>query len=281
MLKIKYNYSIEHISYIKVGGKIKVYIETDDIEVVKKVLKVTKKIKYIGNTSNIFFCFKYCDYILLKYINTEIIIDELITLGSSLPLNYVSKKLMNLSIEGFEKLSGIPGFIGGSIVNNSSCYNQCISDNLHSLVILDETRNLLEIKKSDIVFSHHYSSLRNKNVLIICARFEKKYLPFEELNKKYQYAKENRINNQPYNKLTLGSTFKKYQNIVVPRIIEEMNLKGMKKGDTSISLKHSNFIEIGHKENFRNIISLIEEVNQLLYNKLGYYIELEIECIKR
>ena len=67
----------------------------------------------------------------------------------------------------------------------------------------------------------------------------------------------------------------------VPKIIEELNLKGKKKGKSQISTIHSNFIEVGKNENYRNITSLIEETNQLLYNKLGYYIDLEIECIKR
>ena len=40
-------------------------------------------------------------------------------------------------------------------------------------------------------------------------------------------------------------------------------------------------IEVTPKSNYLNIISLIELTNRLLYNKLGYYIDLEIECIKR
>ena len=86
---------------------------------------------------------------------------------------------------------------------------------------------------------------------------------------------------QPYDKITLGSTFKKYDNICLPKLIEELNLKGTKINESKVSKIHSNFIEIGKYEKIENIIALIEVVNRLLYNKLGYYIELEIERIKR
>ena len=52
------------------------------------------------------------------------------------------------------------------------------------------------------------------------------------------------------------------------------------KNNSSISKIHSNFLEIGKKEKIENIIYLIEEANRLLYNKLGYYIDLEIEKIR-
>ena len=107
MLKIKYNYLISNVSYIRVGGRVKIYIETDEIESIKKILKVNKKIKYIGNTSNIFFSFFNSEYIFIKYINKEFIMGKYITLGSSLSLNYVSNKLMENNLSGFEKISGI------------------------------------------------------------------------------------------------------------------------------------------------------------------------------
>ena len=44
MIKIKYNYDISNISYIKVGGNVKVYIETDEVNVIQKILIITRKI---------------------------------------------------------------------------------------------------------------------------------------------------------------------------------------------------------------------------------------------
>ena len=281
MLKIKYNILSSSFSFIGVGGKVKLYIETDDINVIKKILKVSKKIKYIGNTSNIFFSFFNSEYIYIKYINRDIRIDNFIELGSSLSLNYVSHKMINLGLEGFEKISSIPGYIGGSLVNNASCFNQCISDYLYKIICLDKYGNFIELYRNNIDFKHHFSSLRNDKILIIKAYFLKKFKSKEILKLEKEKCKEIRMISQPVNKLTLGSTFRKYDDICIPKLIEDLNLKGKTKGGYKISNIHSNFIEIGKGDNFLNILSLIEETNQLLYNKLGYYIDLEIERIKR
>ena len=280
MLKIKYNYDISNISYIKVGGRVKLYIETDEIEVIKKILKVSKKIKYIGNTSNIFFCFSYHTYIFIKYINRSIKIDEVIEVGSGLSLRYLINKLSEIGIGGMEKLIGIPCLVGGAIVNNVSSFNQEISTNLLDVLVMDLNGNIFILKKEDINFLYHYSSLVNLNFLIIKARF--KIIKLDKILIKNNIIEVTKIRDklQPHNKLTLGSTFRKYEDVCVPKVVEELNLKGFKIGKSEISRVHSNFIEVTPKSNYLNIISLIELTNRLLYNKLGYYIDLEIEQIR-
>jgi len=280
MLKIKYNYDISNVSYIKVGGKVKLYIETDELECIKKILKVNKRIKYIGNTSNIFFSFYYCDYIFIKYINKTIIIDKYLEIGSSVSIKYLSSYLANKGISGFEKLEGIPCTLGGGIRNNISCFNQCISTNLVELVVLNEFLKIITLKKEEIVFLYHQTILKYKNILIIKAKFT---IVFQDKNILLENKKKVELlrrQTQPHNKLTLGSTFKHYTIVKIPFLIEQLNLKGKKMGNSMISNIHSNFIEVTPKEKFENIISLIEETNRLLYNKLGYYIDLEIEKIR-
>lgn len=281
MLKIRYNYNISKNSYIKVGGNVKLFIETDELEVVKKILKITKKIKYIGNCSNIFFSFLNSEYIFIKYINREILLSDNLILGSSVSVKYIGRYFSKLGIKGFEKLSGIPCFIGGGIVNNISCFDQYISTNLLKVKVLDLYGKVKEIFKKDIIFTHHYSSLRKCNILLINSTFEKFLEREDELINGMNLSEILRKKSQPINKLTLGSTFKKNDFVSIPMLIEYLNLKGSSIGKSKVSKIHSNFIEIGNNEKIENIISLIELVNRLLYNKLGYYIQLEIEQLKR
>ena len=280
MLKIKYNFDISKVSYIKVGGKVKLYIETDEIETLKKIIKISKKIKYIGNTSNIFFCFDYNKYIFIKYINNKILIGEYLELGSSVSLKYLVPFLIENEISGFEKLGGIPCKIGGAIVNNISCFNQCITTNLVEILVMDDCGKINIIKKEELLFSHHHSSLQNKGILVLYSKFKIIRENRECLISRQKTVDNIRKTKQPYNKLTLGSTFKHYDDINVPLLIENLNLKGKKIDKAQISMVHSNFIEVTSNCNFENIISLIELTNRLLYNKLGYYIDLEIETIR-
>ena len=281
MFKIYYNFDISEISYIKVGGKVKLYIVTDEINIIRKILKINRNIKYIGNTSNIFFSFSYSDTIYIKYINNRFKIDNKVMVGSSLSIPFLIRKLLENNIGGFEKMIGIPASVGGALINNASSYFHSISDYLIEIIGMDINGKINKILKDEIQFNYHNSSLRNRDFLIICA-----FLKIQNFNKLICLENIDKVNKmrkktQPHNKMTLGSIFVKDDRVIVPKILEELGVKGKKRNKTIISYIHSNFFEVEKDENFENITSLIEETNQLLYNKLGYYIDLEIERLKR
>ena len=209
-----------------------------------------------------------------------IIIDNKLIVGSSLSLKYLSDLTSKMGIIGFEKLAGVPSCIGGSIVNNVSCFGQCITDYLSEIELLNLKGKTKILSKKDVDFSYHFSSLVNEGNLIVQCIFYITKTKINELIIERNRTNLIRQNSQPYDRLTLGSTFKKIEGVCVPQLIEKLNLKGTSINRSQVSKIHSNFIEIGNNEKIENIISLIELVNRLLYNKLGYYIDLEIELIR-
>ena len=96
-------------------------------------------------------------------------------------------------------------------------------------------------------------------------------------------AQENikkRINNQPFNKLTLGSTFKNSSNFFVAKVLADLNVLGLKDENVMVSKKHANFIEnvgFATQKNFLNIVVILRN---LVYNKLCIFPELEVIVLR-
>ena len=71
-------FNIKDVSYIKVGGFVKGYLETSDINKVKEIILKEKKIRFIGNTTNTLFSFDYSDTFFVKYLGKNIEIEAII-----------------------------------------------------------------------------------------------------------------------------------------------------------------------------------------------------------
>lgn len=69
-------FNIKNVSYIKVGGFVKGFLETSDINKVKEIILKEKKIRFIGNTTNTLFSFDYSDTFFVKYLGKNIEIED-------------------------------------------------------------------------------------------------------------------------------------------------------------------------------------------------------------
>lgn len=279
MILINNNYDISNKSFIRVGGIVKEYIECDDVFQIKKELE-NKEFIALGNTSKILFAFKKSNLRFVKFINNKIVFfKDSFFVYSGASLNYVNHILMKKNITGFEFLSTIPGSIGGSIVNNSSFLEQCISDRLIKILVY-ENNKIYFIDRKDIYFSYRKSSLRKDNFLILGAYFMVEYKKKSELVLNFKKANDYRKKYQDCHKNTLGSTFKNVDNYKIGKILDELNYKGyVYNKNIKISDVHSNFILVKPYTNYNEINNFINFLKLLLYNYIRKEIEEEIQII--
>ena len=275
MIIIKNNFDIKKISYIHVGGVVKQYIEFDDYHVLKNI----DKFIYLVNTSKILFCFDYSPNVFIKYVKKKIyFFKDKFFAYSGISLLKINEILMKKNITGFEKLSTIPGLLGGSIVNNASFLDQCISDLLIKILVY-ENKKIYFIDKKDLDITYRNTNLKRNNFLLIGAYFYLKYDLPENILKRYNLAKEYRILHQE-NKLSLGSTFKNGKNYKIGQILDKLSYKGFSLSKNCyVSNKHANFIIIEKGANYKEIYYLINFLKNVLYNYLQEDVYLEIQVI--
>ena len=278
MIIRKNNFDISNISYIKVGGIVKEYIIVDNI--IDLINLKIKKFICIGNTSKILFCFNYTKKTFLKFNKNGIIFyNNRYFIYSGTSLSYCYQKLKPLNISGFEYLSTIPGLIGGSVVNNASFLNQCISDNIIRILVYDKNE-FYWIYKNECSFSYRNSNLRRNNFIIIGVEFNKIFKHKNVIENDYNYALEYRKKYQNEFNMTLGSTFKNPINISIGKVLDQIGFKNyIYTENVRISRNHANFIIIEPKTNYLEIYTFINFLKKVLYNYLKTNVELEIIVI--
>ena len=279
MINYQREYNLKEISYAKNDAICKFYIETTSIDLIKNIIKEGGYF-FIGNTSKTLFCFKYKEIKIIKFISKEMkIYKNLIVVDSGMSLSKLGNICNNNGISGFEKLMTIPGLLGGSIFNNASFLEQCISDNLLYLLIIDKQGNFRIIKKEEVELNYRKINIKilDGGYFIYKAIFKVKRKSFNELLENKLLAINYRIKNQPQIH-SLGSTFKNLSNIKIYQLIDKY-VNFTEYNGYSICQTHKNFIELRKDLDILNLVKLIERIQGVLYNNIGLFIETEIKII--
>ena len=84
---------------------------------------------------------------------------------------------------------------------------------------------------------------------------------------------------QPYNKPSAGSTFRRGEDYITAKIIDECGLKGKQIGGAKVSEKHAGFIINENNATSNDILELIDYVQKEVLKQTGKKIKLEIEIV--
>ena len=90
-----------------------------------------------------------------------------------------------------------------------------------------------------------------------------------------QFRKEK----QPIEYPNAGSTFKRGEDFVTAKLIDEAGLKGYKVGGAQVSEKHAGFIVNVDNATAKDVIELTDYIKEKIEKKFGKKINLEIQII--
>lgn len=228
-----------------------------------------------------------------------------VVVGAGVKLAMLSQVLLQKGITGFEFASGIPGTIGGAVRMNAGAYGSEMKDIIVKTWCLDIEKlegdinqkenqedsgsiiNTLEnLKQNDILvldneeqeFKYRNSIFSRKKYIILQTELKLKYGNKEEIQNKMNELRQQRLDKQPVLP-SAGSTFKRGEDFITAKLIDECGLKGYKIGGAKVSEKHAGFVVNDGDATAKDIIDLIEYIKQTVYEKTGKKIELEVEII--
>lgn len=283
--KIKENEDMSKYTSFKAGGKARFLIKANQIQDIKDAIKITKEqnipFLVIGNGSNILFKDGLYNGIIIKVeLNKLEINKDKATVSAGVKNAVLAQKLLENELSGFEFAAGIPGTIGGAIRMNAGAYGGEIKDILEEVTYLDySTLEEKTITNKECDFEYRHSVFCNNKNIILSATFN--FNKDEKINiqeKMNLYAKS-RKDNQPLEYPSAGSTFKRGEDFITAKLIDECGLKGYAIGGAQVSEKHAGFIINKDKATSKDIIELIDYVKKVVKEKKGKKIELEIEII--
>lgn len=279
----------KHTSF-KIGGCADLFIKIDDVEKLKALLHFAKlneiKTTIIGNGSNILvkdagirglvIKLDFNDVKIEKISDTEVkvIAEAGATLGS------IAQKLVKENISGFEFAAAIPGSIGGAIRMNAGAHGGEFKDIVVKTKCLDEYGNVHILKNDEQRFSYRHSIFSEENLIILETEL-KLNLEKDSNAIKVKMAEnlEFRKNKQPLNYPSAGSTFKRGNDFITAKLIDECGLKGYTIGGAQVSEVHAGFIINKGNATASDVLELAKHIEKVVYEKFGKKIELEIEVL--
>ena len=173
----------------------------------------------------------------------------------------------NNDIANLEFLAKLPGNLGGLVKMNAGLKSWEMFNYINSIKIKDGY-----IKKEDVIFSYRHTKIDTivyEVVFNIESGFCKEKL--KEFNKMRD--------NQPHIP-SAGSCFKNPKGDFAGRLIQAINLKGLRQGDMSFSEQHANFLVNNGAGTFEDAIYLIELAKKKIKEEFSIDIEEEIIIYK-
>jgi len=175
---------------------------------------------------------------------------------------------------------GLPGTIGGAVVNNAGAFGGEISEVLAYADILAPDGTVERVDADWFGFRYRCSKLKGagQNWLVLGAEFQLCRSDPERLAAEAAEYAERRRCTQPLGR-TLGSTFKNPPGDYAGRMIEAVGLKGARCGGIKISEHHANFLINDQNGTAADFRLLVTRVQSTVYECLGVLLEPEIEIL--
>ena len=277
----------KHTSF-KIGGPADVFIKVDNIEELKETLDLSKQnqipLTIIGNGSNLLVTDKGIRGITVKLNLKDIEIKnennkQIIKVEAGVPVGLLAQKLLKEEITGFEELSGIPGTIGGAVIMNAGAHGKELKDILKKVTAMDYNGNIHEFTNEECLFSYRNSRFQKEKYIILQATLELEKGNSTEIKEKMDEYMQFRKEKQPIEYPNAGSTFKRGEDFVTAKLIDEAGLKGYKVGGAQVSEKHAGFIVNVDNATAKDVIELTDYIKEKIEEKFGKKINLEIQII--
>lgn len=166
--KIKENYELKNLTTLKIGGSARFFIsaetETDVVESVAFAEENDLNMFVLGGGSNILVSDEGFDGLVLQINLKGIEIGNenngvvKVSAQAGEDWDGFVDFCVGKNLAGIECLSGIPGFVGGTPIQNVGAYGQEISETIVSVRVFDrKSKETLELKNEDCKFTYRSS----------------------------------------------------------------------------------------------------------------------------
>jgi UDP-N-acetylmuramate dehydrogenase len=199
--------------------------------------------------------------------------------GAGTKLQELIRYCIENGLEGLEPLSGIPGTVGGALVMNAGTPSGAIADNLLQVDLVNRDGKRRSIRTEELTPGYRTMGIE-KNSIVLGACFKLGSCPVEILKGRAEQILQNRRRTQPLRYPSAGSVFKNPDAGFAGALIEKAGLKGCRIGDAEVSKKHANWIINRGSACARDIVCLIEKIENEIYGTFGVRLEREIRILE-
>lgn len=202
-----------------------------------------------------------------------------LSVGAGVRLPSLQRYCLENRLGGLEFLVGIPGTVGGAAFMNAGTRAGSIGEALCWIDLLDEKNQLRRLRRADLAPRYRSLGLPGEWVILGCGLGVTSCPPERQRTLLSQLMRE-RKKTQPLQWPSAGCVFKNPQGHAAGALIEKVGLKGFRIGDAEVSTKHANWIINRGRARSRDVVALIEHIEECVQRHSGIRLEREIRIIE-
>lgn len=187
-----------------------------------------------------------------------------VTVDAGVSVTELAVAVAKKGLGGLEFAYGIPGSLGGAVFMNAGAYGGEMKDVIVSSAFYDrKTDTFGEFVGGEQKFDYRRSVYKdNTDLVILGATAKLTFGDRESIESKMRDYMARRIEKQPLELPSAGSSFKRYPGRYTGEMIDSAGLRGLTVGGAQVSEKHAGFIvNIGGAtcEDVRRLSDIVKE----------------------
>lgn len=284
--RIRQNEPMKNHTTFRVGGPADIFL-TPSAEELPAVLSVCREeqmpVTVIGNGSNLLVGDQgirgvvICIGFGMRGIRVD---GEKIFLEAGVTLAAAAQQAAKAGLTGLEFASGIPGTFGGAVVMNAGAYGGEMKDVIVSVRVISEDGEILTLSKEELDLSYRHSVIPERGYLVIDGELllTREKDP-NQITERMEELKKKRIEKQPLEYPSAGSTFKRPEGYFAGKLIMDAGLRGFSVGGAAVSEKHCGFVINKGNATAADICALMDEVTRIVKEKYAVTLEPEVKKV--
>lgn len=287
---------MSQVTTLQIGGPAK------DFRVVKteeELMQIPQPFFLIGGGSNLLVSDEGVDKFVVK--NEIIGIEQkglIVEVKSGTILQDLVDYCIKHGLSGLQKLTGIPGTVGGAIYGNAGAYGQTISDHLVQVSVFTG-QNIVTLTKDQCEFNYRDSSFKRNKFIILEIKFALEEGNSKNLSQEAKDILKKRLVKYPKGIKCPGSFFKNIVADTIPKeilgkippekivygklpagsLLEEVGAKGDSLDGIEIASYHANLFINKGDGTAKAFYDLAKEYAKKVKQKFGITLEPEVQLI--
>lgn len=305
MLNFQNSFPLSQITTLQIGGPARLFVTVTSRDELTEAVSFANSnnlpFLIIGGGSNLLVSDEGVNKLIIKN-EIEGVVKEVRFLkvkSGTVLQNLVDYSIIN-NLSGLQKLTGIPGTLGGAVYGNAGAYGQTISDFLREVVCLNpKTLEVVTLQKDECEFEYRDSIFKRNKWIILEIIFKLDVGKAKELRKEADEILEKRLVKYPKGIMCPGSFFKNlvaenlpkeilnriskekivYGKVPAGGLLEEVGAKGDSLGDIEIASYHANLFVNKGGGKAADFYKLAKKYALKVKEKYGINLEPEVQLI--
>lgn len=292
MTKPTLNKSLKEMSGMKTGGNAKeVYFPknaSELCEIIKLLMGENKKYAVLGNMSNVLIPDEGIEIPVIvttemKQVEISDETDKTVTVyaESGVSFTKLAFEMCKKGYSGLEFAYGIPGTVGGAAFMNAGAYRGEAKDVISRVTACDKLGSVKEFTNEECHFSYRHSIFSDNGMVILGAEFVLTKADAEKCVSDAKEIMQKRIDKQPLEYPSCGSTFKRPEGYFAGKLIQDAGLMGYSIGGAQVSEKHAGFVINKGGATTEDVLKLMRHIRKTILEKDGVMLEAEIKLLDK